>query len=72
MAGFPWDKCQTPKRHFNSLRLSLGYTVEFVAADLFHGSFEMGSAKHSHVRTGMNFSSAQFMFGIWFQVFWLI
>ena len=39
-----WDKCQTPKRHFNSLRLSLGYTVEFVLADLFHGSFEMGSA----------------------------
>ena len=72
MAGFPWDKCQTPKKDFNSLRLSFGSTVEFDLADLFHGSFEMGNTKHSHIRIGMNFSSAQFIFGIWFQVFRLI
>ena len=72
MAGFPWDKCQTPKKDFNCLRRSLGYIIEFVLAELFHGSLEMVNTKHSRVRIEMSFLSAQCIFGIWFQVFWLM
>lgn len=72
MAGFPWDKCQTPKKDFYCLRLSLGSVIESVLADLFHGSLEMVNTKHSRVRTEMSCSSAQYIFGIWFQVFWLM
>lgn len=46
IAGFPWDKCQTPKKDFNCLRLSLGSIREFVFADLLRSILEMENTKH--------------------------
>lgn len=64
MTSFPWDKSQTPKKDFNYLRFSLGSVIEFVFADLFHGSLEMGKTKHRRSRVGMGFPSAYCTFGI--------
>lgn len=72
IAGFPWDKCQTPKKDFSCLRLLLGSIIEFVYTDLFHGSLKMETTKYRHGRVGMGFPPALFIFGIWFQVVWLM
>lgn len=71
VAGFPWDKCQTPKKDFYCLRLSLGSVIESVLADPFHGSLEMVNTKHSHVRTEASCPPAQYIFGIGFRYFGL-
>lgn len=71
IAGFHWDKCQTPKKDFNCLRLSLGSLLEFVFAEWFHGSLQMGNTEHGHGSVGMGFPSTLFTFSIKFQVFWL-